>query len=229
MSEPVVLVTGGAGNLGRAVTRTFLENGARVAVPLHKTDTKESLEPHARRFGARLHTFALDLTTERGAQEAIKQVMEWAGRIDAVAHLVGAWFGGVPLAETPVEGWDRMMDLNAKSAYLVARAAIPPMAAGGGGALVFVGARAARENRAGNVAYAVSKAALATLVEAIAEECAPQGIRASAVLPGTIDTPANRSAMPGADFSKWTSADDIALLIHALATDPARTGELVPV
>jgi NAD(P)-dependent dehydrogenase (short-subunit alcohol dehydrogenase family) len=229
MSEPVVLVTGGAGNLGRAVTRTFLQNGARVVVPLYKTDTKESLEPLAREFGGRLETFLLDLTTERGADAAAKQVVEWGGRLDAVAHLVGGWFGGVKLADTPVEGWDRMMDLNLKSAYLVARAALPHMVRGGSGALVFVGARAARKNRAGNVAYAASKAGLLALVEGIAEDYRDEGIRSNAVLPGTIDTETNRRAMPDADFSQWTSPAEIARVIHELATDPARSGELVEV
>jgi NAD(P)-dependent dehydrogenase (short-subunit alcohol dehydrogenase family) len=231
MSEPVVLVTGGAGNLGRAVTRTFLENGARVAVPLYKTDTKESLEPLAQQFGRNLHTFLLDLTTERGADDAVKQVVEWGGRIDAVAHLVGGWFGGSPLADTPVEGWDRMMDLNVKSAYLVARATIPRMLAGGGGSLVFVSSRTSREGRAGNVAYAVSKAALNILVESVADEYRKQGIRANAVMPGTIDTEANRRAMPNADFSAWTPPEEIARVIHWLTTPAAATvsGALVPV
>ena len=229
MSEPVVLVTGGAGNLGRAVTRTFLEHGFRVAVPMHKTDTRESLEPLAREFEGRLHTFLLDLTTERGATEALRNVLDWGGRLDAVAHLVGGWYGGVALAETPLEGWERMMDLNAKSAYLVARAALPHMVQAGGGALVFVGSKAALTGRAGNVAYAAAKAALLTLVQGIAEEYRPQGIRASAVLPGTIDTETNRRAMPDADFSQWTPPEEIARVIHELATDPARTGELVQV
>jgi NAD(P)-dependent dehydrogenase (short-subunit alcohol dehydrogenase family) len=231
MSDPVVLVTGGAGNLGRAVTRTFLQNGARVAVPLYKTDTKESMDPLAQEFGKNLHTFLLDLTTERGADDAVKQVVEWGGRLDAVAHLVGGWFGGHPLAETPVEGWDRMMDLNVKSAYLVARAAIPRMTSGGGGSLVFVSSRASREGRAGNAAYAVSKAALNTLVETLADEYRGQGIRANAVLPGTIDTETNRRSMPKADYSSWTPPEEIARVIHFLTTPAAATisGALVPV
>ena len=230
MSDPVVLVTGGAGNLGRAVTRTFLENGAKVAVPLYKTDTKESLDPLTQEFGKNLHTFLLDLTTERGADDAVKQVVEWGGRITAVAHLVGGYFGGA-LADTPVEGWDRMMDLNVKSAYLVARAAIPRMVSGGGGSLVFVSSRASREGRAGHPAYAVSKAALNVLVESIADEYRKQGIRANAVMPGTIDTETNRRAMPNADYSTWTPPEEIARVIHFLTTPAAATisGALVPV
>jgi NAD(P)-dependent dehydrogenase (short-subunit alcohol dehydrogenase family) len=231
MSEPVVLVTGGAGNLGRAVTRHFLDAGWRVAVPLHKNDSKEALADAARTHPGRLQTFMLDLTTERGAEAAIRQATEWAGRLDAVAHLVGGWFGGMPLTETPIEAWDRMMDLNVKSGYLVARYAIPAMTRGGGGSLVFVSSRTSVTGRTGNVAYAVGKAALNALVEGLHEEHRAAGIRANAVLPGTIDTPANRAGMPGADASHWTSPDDIARVILFLAGDGAKSvsGALVPV
>ncbi|HEX7241533.1 MAG TPA: SDR family NAD(P)-dependent oxidoreductase [Longimicrobiaceae bacterium] len=217
MSDSVVLITGGAGNLGRAVTRAFLESGARAAVPVYKADGPGALDPLKAEFGDRLYTFALDLTTERGADAAVEQVVDWGGRLDAVAHLVGAWTGGTPLAETPVEAWDRMMDLNLKSAFLVARAALPVLASGGGGSLVFISSRAAREGRAGNAAYAVSKAALCTLCEAIAEEYGAAGIRANALMPGTLDTEANRNAMPGADRSGWTSPEEVARRVLALA------------
>lgn len=231
MSETVVLITGGAGNLGRAVTRAFLEGGARVAVPIYKTDKKDALDGLKPEFGDRLHTFALDLTTERGANQAVEETVEWGGRLDIVAHLVGGWTGGMKLAGTPVEVWDRMMDLNLKSAWLVARASIPRLQKAGGGSLVFVSSRAAREGRAGHAAYAVSKAALSTLVEAIAEEYGAEGVRSFALLPTTIDTEANRAAMPDADTSGWTPPEEVARLIHALATGTgqAENGASVPV
>jgi NAD(P)-dependent dehydrogenase (short-subunit alcohol dehydrogenase family) len=218
MADTVVLVPGGAGNLGRAVTRAFLERGARVAVPFYKTDRPDALDLLKGEFGNRVIHFALDLTTERGAEAAVQQTVEWAGRLDAVAHLVGGWSGGVPLAETPVGLWERMMDLNLKSAFLVARAAIPALLRGGGGSLVFVSSRAAREGRAGSAAYAVAKSGLLTLVEAIAEEYAGEGIRANAVLPDTLDTEDNRRAMPDADRSRWTAPEEVARRILHLAS-----------
>lgn len=231
MSEPVVLVTGGAGNLGRVVTRRFLDAGWRVAVPLHKTDSKDALADAVRDHPGRLQTFLLDLTTERGAQAAIRQTTEWAGRLDAVAHTVGGWLGGMALTDTPIEGWDRMMDLNVKSAYLVARFAIPAMARAGGGSMVVVSARASQQDRAGNVAYAVSKAALNALVAGLHDEYRKEGVRFNAVLPGTIDTPANRAAMPNADPSHWTTPDEIARVVLFLAGPESRSvsGALVPV
>lgn len=215
---PVALVTGGAGNLGRAVTRAFLDAGYRVFVPLHKTDAAGALDGLVRESGGRLHTHFLDLTTERGAEAAVQETMEWGGRIDAVAHLVGAWSGGVKLADTPPELWDRMLDLNLRSAWLVARAALPRMEAAGGGSIVFVSSQAARSGRARNGAYAVSKAALLVLAETIAEEYGESGIRANSVLPGTVDTPANRAAMPGASPDAWTSPESIASTILRLSS-----------
>lgn len=221
MNDSVVLVTGGAGNLGLAVTRRFLEDGGRVAVPIYKTDSTTGLDSLAAEFGERLHSFALDLTTERGSEQAVQRVVEWAGKLDAVAHLIGGYIGEPRIAETEIESWDRMMDLNLKSAWLIARAALPVMTAAGGGSFVFVSSRAARTDRAGHVSYAVAKAALITLAESIAEEYAAQGIRSNAVLPGIVDTARNRREQPDADHSLWTLPEEIARVIVFLASDAA--------
>lgn len=231
MNDRVVLVTGGAGNLGHAVTAAFLEAGARVAVPLYKTDRSDTLNDLQARHADRLYTFALDLTTERGAEQAVGQVVEWGGRIDGVAHLVGGYIGGAKLADTPPEVWDRMMDLNVKSAWLVARSAVPRMIDQGGGSLVFVSSRAALRGRSGHAAYAISKGALITLVESLAEEYSRDGIRVNTVLPGTVDTPANRRAMPDADHSRWTPPEEIARVMVFLSSDQssAINGAAIPV
>lgn len=231
MSDPVLLVTGGAGNLGQAVSRALAASGARLAIPLYKTDPEDALSALRTELGDRLHTFGLDLTTERGAQHAVEQVVEWGGRIDGVVHLVGGYRGGTPLADTPTELWDRMMDLNLKSAFLVARASIPHLVRGGGGTLVFVSSRAALQDRAGHAAYAVAKAGLITLAQAIAEEYRDQGVRANAVLPGTIDTEANRGAVSDAERARWTPASEIARVVAFLAGPESApvNGAAVPV
>lgn len=230
MSERVVLVTGGAGNLGQAVVTTLVEAGGRVALPLYQTELPEALVTLQSSHPERIHPFALDLTTERGAKQAIRQTLEWGGRVDAVVHLVGGYAGGQRLADTVVEGWDRMMDLNLKSAWLIARFALPPMVEQGGGALVFVASRAAVSGRSGHGAYAVAKAGVITLVETIAEEYGADGVRANAVLPGTMDTQANREAMPGADWSSWTPPGAIARVIEFLASpaSAAINGAAIP-
>lgn len=229
MSEPIVLITGGAGNIGRTVTRAVLASGARVAVPVYKTDRPDILDELKHEFGDRLLVFALDLTTERGADEAIKEVEEWAGRVDALVHLVGGYVGGMRVDATPVEVYERMMDLNVKSAFLVARAALRSMLPrGGGGSIVLVSSRAATDNPAGHAAYAAAKSALLALAEGMASEYRDEGVRVNVLLPSTVDTEANRAAMPGADTSGWTRPESIAEQIVELL-DGERTGERIEV
>jgi NAD(P)-dependent dehydrogenase (short-subunit alcohol dehydrogenase family) len=228
---PVAFISGGAGNLGRAVTRAFLEAGWRVSVALHHTDAKNALDELKSAHPGRVSTCLLDLSKELGAASAITQTVQWGGRLDAVAHLMGGWVGGAKVADTSLGVWEAMQTLNLTSAFLLTRAAIPRMIEGGGGSLVYVSSRAAREQRAGNAAYAVSKAGLLVLAESIAEEYGDDGIRANAVLPGTMDTPANRRSMPDADASKWTATDEVARVVLFLASPESApvNGAAVPV
>ncbi|MQA90602.1 MAG: SDR family oxidoreductase [Gemmatimonas sp.] len=231
MKDRVVLVTGGAGNLGRAVTRGLLRAGARVAVPFYKTDQPSALDTIRSEFGDRFHSFALDLTTERGAEQAIRQVAEWGGKVESVAHLVGGYAGGTRIAEMPVETWNRMVELNMTSAYLVTRFALPALLEAGGGSFVFVSSRAAFEGRASRSAYAATKAGLVSFARAIADEYGAAGVRANIVVPDTIDTDDNRAANPGADTSRWVKPEDIAEVIVFLASHRSRAinGAAVPV
>lgn len=228
MTERVALVTGGAGTLGCAVVEAFLEDGWRVAVPIHRSGSADRLRETAAGHGDSLTWFEADAMLEEGAAWAVERTMTWAGRLDAVVHTVGGYAGGHPLHDTSVEEWDRMLALNLRSAFLVARAAIPRMTEGG--ALVFVSSRAALRGRKRKAAYAVSKSALLTLTEAIAEEYGGR-VRANAVLPGTIDTPANRASMPDADPSEWTPPGEIARVVLFLASPASGpvSGGAVPV
>ncbi len=227
---PVAFISGGAGNQGRAVTAAFLAAGWRISVALHHTDARDALDGLKAAHPGRVSTCFLDLTTERGADSAITQTVQWGGRLDAVVHLMGAWHGGAKVGDTTLGVWDAMHLVNLTSAFLLARAAIGRMQ-DGGGSLVFVSSRAALEERAKNGAYAVAKSGLLVLAQTIAEEYGDTGIRANAVLPGTIDTPANRRAMPNADASKWTPPDEIARVILFLASPESApvNGAAVPV
>jgi NAD(P)-dependent dehydrogenase (short-subunit alcohol dehydrogenase family) len=227
----VAFISGGAGNLGRAVTRAFLEAGWRVSVALHHTDAKNALDELKAAHPGRIFTCMLDLTNERGAASAITQTVQWGGRLDAVAHVMGGWVGGARLADTSLGVWEAMMTLNLTSAFLLTREAIPRMMENGGGSIVYVSSRSAREQRSGNAAYAVSKAGLLVLAESVAEEYGGDGIRANTVLPGTMDTPANRRAMPDADPSRWTPPDEVARVILFLASSDSGSvnGAAVPV
>ena len=231
MSDRVVLITGGAGNLGRAVTRAFLREGARVAVPLYHTDKPELLDQAKAEFGDRIHTFALDLTTERGARFAVEESVEWGGRLDVVAHLMGGFQGGTRIGDTPLEVWDRMMELNLRSAWLISSAAVPAMLRTGGGSLLYVSARRALEQRARFAAYAVAKAGLLTLAQAVAEEYGSEGIRANAILPDVIDTEENRRAMPDGGSENWTPPEQIAEVLAFLASSASGpvNGAAIPV
>jgi NAD(P)-dependent dehydrogenase (short-subunit alcohol dehydrogenase family) len=152
------------------------------------------------------------------------------GRLDVVANIAGGFSMGPPLHETPIETWDLMMNLNARSIFYVCRAAVPHLL-GNGGAIVNIAARAAREGKARMGPYCASKAAVITLTETLAAEHKHAGVRANCILPGTIDTPENRRDMPDADFSKWVAPAALAETIMFLASDRARaiSGAAVPV
>src|SRR4051795_1978661 len=124
---PVAFISGGAGNLGRAVTRAFLEAGWRVSVALHHADAKNALDELKAAPPGRVSTCLLDLSKELGAASAITQTVQWGGRLDAVAHLMGGWVGGEKIADTSLGVWEAMMSVNLTSAFLLTRAAIPRM------------------------------------------------------------------------------------------------------
>ena len=213
-----VLITGASGGLGGAVCNAFLHTGAKViGVDRSAKDTKPYL------------TIAADVTTGEGCDAMVRQALEH-GPIDAVVHLVGGFSPGT-IATTSDQVWDLMMSLNAKAAFNVMRASLPSMIAAQCGRIVAVGSRAAVEASPGISAYAVSKAALVALVKNAAAEVRDSGITVNAVLPSTIDTPANRKAMAGADFSTWVAPESIAQLIVWLCSDAAAnvSGAAIPI
>jgi NAD(P)-dependent dehydrogenase (short-subunit alcohol dehydrogenase family) len=224
LADRSVLITGATGGLGKAVVRAFLGEGAFVAGTARRWTGEDAVDG--------LLEVQADLTTQEGAEAAVRALLEARGRLDAVVHLVGGFAMDGPLASTKVETWDRMMGLNARSAFLVFRAALaasPPTA--GLRRLIAVGSRAGEQASPGAVAYAVSKAALHALVVNLAAEIAGRGITVNAVLPGVIDTAANHTAMPGADFSKWVTPESIAETLVWLASDASSdtSGALIPV
>jgi NAD(P)-dependent dehydrogenase (short-subunit alcohol dehydrogenase family) len=222
------IVTGGTGTLGRALVRLLLARGTRVAVPWRSAQDWRSLQQEA--GGAPLVGIEASLADAAGAAAFVAAAATELGVLDAVALVAGGWAGGTSFEGAPADEWDRMLRTNLDTVAHVCRAALPHLRAHRG-AVVAVGSRAAETGGAGMAAYAVSKVAVHALVRVLAIENAGSGVRFNAVLPGTIDTPANRRAMPNADRSKWTSPEAIAdVMAFLLSPESApTTGALVPV
>jgi NAD(P)-dependent dehydrogenase (short-subunit alcohol dehydrogenase family) len=219
----VAVVTGGTGILGRAVASAFLAAGARVIATTRRPADGEAHE--------RLSVEAVDISDERSMLDLADSVRERYGRCDHLVCCAGGFDAGTPLAELPLERWQRQLDLNATTAFLAARAFVPLMLDARRGSVVFVGSRAAVQPFSGAVAYSVSKAAVIALTNALAVELRDQGITVDCVLPSVIDTPANRAASPDADPSRWVSPEDLAGTILWLSGSDARntSGAILPV
>ncbi|BCL13565.1 SDR family NAD(P)-dependent oxidoreductase [Micromonospora sagamiensis] len=221
MVERSVLVTGGTGGLGGAVTAAFAAAGWRVVVAdLRPAEDDGSL------------AVAADLTDPAGAARAVEVAAgEPAAPLRAVVNLVGGYASGGLVHETPIEEFDRMLTLNLRPTYLVTRAALPRLTAAGGGAVVCVSARAALAPFPGVAGYVTAKAAVLAFANAVAVEYRASGVRCNTVLPSVIDTPANRAAQPDADHSRWVAPAEIAPVVRFLASDESAptSGAAVPV
>ena len=231
LDERVVIVTGAAGNLGRATAAAMRAAGARtVLVDAREADLRKA-HPAAAGDPAQLLCGDVDLTDEKSAGAIVAKARERFDRIDVLVNTVGGFRGGKTVQEEDLATWDFMMAINLRTTLLTCRAVLPGFLDQGSGAIVNVAAGAALSTPAGLAAYSASKSAVIRLTEALAAEGKAHGVRANAVLPSTIDTPQNRAAMPKADFSKWVAPEAIADVIVFLASDAARavTGVALPV
>ena len=222
-----VIVTGGTGGLGPSVVRLLLDEGARVAVSYRREEEWRALAGAAR--SDRLFGHPADLSDAAAAKAFVDASFASLGGLDAVALVAGGWAGGARFEDAPADEWSRMMRVNLDTVVHVCRAVIPRLAEGG--SVVAVGSRGAQTAPAGMAAYAVAKEAVHALVRVLALENQDRGIRFNVVLPGTIDTGANRAAMPGADRQRWTPPEAVARTIAFLLSPRSApvTGALVPV
>ena len=226
-----VLVAGGTGGLGRAVSLAFLAAGAAVAVTYRKQEELDALRGAAGANAARISGHAVDVTDEAAVRELVARIVAQHGRLDALVNAVGGYAGGAKLWEAETKVFDQMLALNLRSGYALARAAVPAMLKQGRGAIVNVAAKAAFDHPAGAAAYAASKAAAVAMLDSLAAEVKGTGLRINSILPSIIDTEPNRKAMPGADFAKWPKPEEIARVILFLCSDDGRVvhGAAVPV
>ena len=227
----VVLVAGGTGGLGRAVTLAFLEEGAKVVATYREREELDALKITAGVNTARLDGVAVDVTDEAAVRQLTEKIVGKYRRLDAMVNTVGGYAGGTKLWELETKVFEQMLALNLRSGYALARAAVRAMLKEGHGAIVNVAAKAAVDHAGGAAAYAASKSAAVALLDSLAEDLKGSGVRVNTILPSIIDTEANRKAMPKADFAKWPRPEEIARVILFLCSDDARVihGAAIPV
>jgi NAD(P)-dependent dehydrogenase (short-subunit alcohol dehydrogenase family) len=212
-----VVITGAAGVLGAAVARAFVSAGASVALMdragVSQDPLKDSAHPHVFLDG-------IDLTDPAEAQHAMDTAASKLGGIDVLVNIAGG-FRWETIAAGSLETWDFLYAINLKTALCACKAALGYLPADNG-RIVNVGAAAAARAGTGMGAYTASKAGVAKLTEALAEELKDKGINVNAVLPTIIDTPANRADMPKADFTRWVAPEALADVIVFLSSHASR-------
>jgi len=224
MKGKVVLVTGANGGLGTHVTQAFLDSGATVIGTSRAIGPDDFKHPN---FTA----IAAEISSGNDARKLVDQVLSRSGKLDVLVHTVGGFAGGQTVVDTDDATFQKMLDMNVNSVFYIVRAAVPALRKTGDGRLIAIGSRAAVDPGPGVGAYSASKAAMVSLMKTVALENKDAGLRANVILPGTIDTPANRKAMPNADTSTWVQPTAIASLILWLAADAGKdvNGALIPV
>src|ERR1700757_4839814 len=206
MAGKTALVTGANGGLGTSVTKALLDAGFTVVGLAPKIQHSDFDHPHFTALPAKLDSL-------EAARNATETVIAHFGKIDLLAHLVGGFAGGKTVADTDDATFQRMLDMNLNSSFHILRAVLPSMRKAGAGRIVAIGSPAAEDPGASVGAYSASKAALVSLIRTVAIENKDAGITANIILPGTMDTPANRKAMPGADTATWVQPASVASLI----------------
>ena len=226
-----VLITGGTGILGSAVTKAFLAQGDTVAVTYLFDNEVERFKQHNPKLSEDVTFLFANVTEEAEVQKTIETFITQFGHLDILVNIVGGFIGGIPITELEEDRWDFMMNLNLKSVFLCCKSVIPHMTERGYGKIVNVSARAGLKGEAGLSAYCVSKGGVRTLTESLAAEVMDSGINVNAIMPSIMDTPMNREAMPDEDHSRWVKTEDVAKVICFLTSDDALiiNGAAIPV
>ncbi|MFN0122099.1 MAG: SDR family NAD(P)-dependent oxidoreductase [Blastocatellia bacterium] len=227
----VVVVTGAAGNLGTVVARAFRQAGARLVLFDHALDRLQRLFPELAGSSEHYLAAGVDLTDASAVMTIAGEVTSRLGRIDALINTVGGYRGGIPLAEMRIDDWDFMQTMNARTTFIATRAFAPQMLRQGSGHIVNVASRAALAGEAGASAYSAAKSAVVRLTESLSAELKHDGINVNCVLPGLLNTPQNREALPDLDQRAWVDPEMVADVILFLASAHARGihGAAIPV
>ena len=222
------LITGAAGNVGRAVGAAFASAGASLVLLDREV---KSLRAAYGNQSERILLLEVDLLDASVVAKAVGSALRRLGRVDVLCNIAGGFHMGHPVHETPEDTWELMLDLNAKSVINTARAVVPGMLAAGHGKIVNIAALAGLGGKANMGAYSASKSAVIRLTESMSAELRDKGINVNCILPSIIDTPQNRADMPRADPRRWVSPEALADVVLFLASDRARAihGAAIPV
>ncbi|MDE3202583.1 MAG: SDR family NAD(P)-dependent oxidoreductase [Acidobacteriota bacterium] len=231
LSGKLVLVTGGTGGLGRAVSLAFLAEGARVAVTYRNPAEFTQLQQDAGSFAGSLTGHAVDVTNESAVRDLIASLTANHTSLDVFVNTIGGYAGGETVWQQDASTLERMFTLNFRASATMLRAAVQPMLAQKSGAIITVSSKAALDHGPRSSAYSASKAAELAFVGSLAGELNGTGVRVNSIVPSIIDTDANRKAMPDADFSTWPKPEELARVILFLASDQASAihGAAIPV
>ena len=228
--ESVVIVTGASGNLGLAVSQAFHQVGARLVLVDKSAERLARLDRGPLSNGHHLAQ-GIDVNDPASVREMGEEVVRRLGRIDVLVNTVGGYQAGTPVHETPLDVWDRMMSLNARTAFIVSQAVVPQMLRQGSGKIINIAARPGLVGAANAAAYSASKSAVIRVTESLAAELRESGINVNCIVPGTLDTLQNREAMPKAEVGRWVAPESLADVILFLASAAARDihGASIPV
>lgn len=227
----VAVVTGAAGNLGGAVARAIRNAGGSLALIDHSSDRLPKLFPDLANSPDHIFTPPTDVTDPASVAITVQEIKNRLGRVDILVNTAGGYRAGTKAHVTSIQDWEFMLNLNARSVFVMCQAVIPLMLSQHKGRIVNVASRAALSGDAGNAAYSASKSAVVRLTESMDAELKENGINVNCVMPGIIDTPQNRAAMPKSDFNKWVAPEAIADVILFLASESSRAihGAAIPV
>lgn len=230
-NQPVVIITGAVGNLGLATARRFQAAGERTVLVDRSAERVQEAFRELADSPDHFLAGGIDLSDPASLGRLVEATLARFGRIDALVNTVGAWRGGKPAHETDLADWDFLFNVNVRTTLLGCRAVIPQMLRQSRGKIINIASRDALKGSAGYAAYSASKSAVLRVTEALADELKASDINVNCIMPGTIDTPQNRAAIPNGDFSKWVTPEAIAEVIHFLASDASRaiTGSAIPV
>lgn len=231
MLGKVVVITGGTGGLGSALVRRLLGKDYRLAVTYLMPDEARAFEGEFDVDEDRIFLTRVDATNPEAVATLFKDVADRWGSIHGLVSLVGGWAGGRDVEETDDVRFERMLDLNLRSAFYAVRAAVPYLKETGWGRIVLVGSRGAVDYPEGQAAFNIAKAGVVALAKSVAQELEGSGVTANALMPSVIDTPVTRKALPYADYVDWPTPDEIAAVAEFLLTDESgvMNGALVPV